>query len=257
MKKYYVLLHGQAYQKASDYLQALQAGTIKPGNYLQDKLQGIDVTQLAVDSLLECLLATKRPQIFAESAIYGNGQDWNAQELKLLGATGIAVEVDVYDDGRHHQPVSHAEPFAAQLLFTAGALLHNGQRQIPVDWDVIGENGEIDSERYYQLYQCRLLPLLLHANAVTGAAGKQAFITVPGLGCGQFAGKFIGRLGVLLQQTLLRLLRRHHGQLGNIRAVYFDPYHECENQRYEIGHLSFMVRPLILLCHISLAIQNS
>ena len=62
-------------------------------------------------------------RIFAESAIYGNGQDWNAQELKLLGAIGIAVEVDVYDDGRHHQPVPHAEPFAAQLLFTAGGIV--------------------------------------------------------------------------------------------------------------------------------------
>ena len=126
----------------------------------------------------------------------------------------------------------------------AGALLRNGKGQLPADWNVVNENDDIDPERYYQLYQRRLLPLLLYANAVAGSAGKQAFITVPGLGCGQFAGKFMGRLGEMLKQVLTRLLSQHHDQLGNIQAVYFDPYQECGNQRKEISHLSFLVRPL-------------
>jgi len=237
-------MHGEAYQKASDYWRALQVGSIKPGLYLQDKLQGVDVAQIGVDSFLERLLNTKRPQIFAESAVYGNGLDWNPQELKLLGDIGIAVEVMVYDDGRHYQPVPHPEPFAAHLLFTAGALLRNGQQQLPVDWDVVGDDGEIDQDRYYELYKRRLLPLLLYANELASANGKQAFITVPGLGCGQFAGKFIGQLGAMLQVALLRLLSEYQKQLDNVRAVYFDPYNECENARFQLGHLSFMVRPL-------------
>lgn len=244
MNSYKILLHGQAYRQAADYLQALQSGSVTPGRYLQNKLQDIDVRELSVESLLEHLLATKHPQIFAESAVYGNGRDWNRQELKLLSAIGIAVSVVVYDDGRHHHPAPHAVPFPAHLLFTAGALLRNGRRQIPADWDVVGKDGEIDPERYYRLYLGRLLPLLLHANALAGAAGQQAFITVPGLGCGQFAGQFMGRLGVMLQSALLRLLREHHEQFDHIRALYFDPFNECENQRIEIGHLSFMVRPL-------------
>lgn len=242
-KKYHVLMHNEAYQKASDYWCAIQVGGVKPGNYLQDKLQGVDVAQISVDSFLERLVNTKRPQIFAESAVYGNGLDWNPQELKLLGDIGIAVEVMVYDDGRHRQPVPYPEPFSAHLLFTAGALLRNGRQQIPVDWDVVGD-GEIDQDRYYELYKCRLLPLLLYANELAGTNGKQAFITVPGLGCGQFAGKFIGQLGAMLQSTLLRLLSEYQKQLDNVRAVYFDPYNECENERFELDHLSFMVRPL-------------
>jgi hypothetical protein len=244
IKKYHILLHGQALQEAADYLQTLQDGVIEPGSYLQQQLQGLDIGQLSVETLLECLLRTKRPQIFAESAVYGDGRDWNAHELKLLGDIGIAAAVQVYDDGRHRQPKPHAVPFSAHLLFTAGALLRNGKGQLPADWDVVNKNDDIDPERYYQLYQRRLLPLLLYANAVADAAGKQAFITMPGLGCGQFAGKFMGRLGEMLKQVLMRLLKQHHGQLSNIRAVYFDPYQECENQRFEIGHLSFLVRPL-------------
>lgn len=237
-------MYTQTYQEASDYLRALQIGNIKPGNYLRDKLQGINIAQIAVDSFVECLLNTKRPQIFAESAVYGNGLDWNRQELKLLGDIGIAVEVMVYDDGRHYRPVPHPEPFAAHLLFTAGALLRNGQQQSPVDWDVVGDDGRIDPDRYYELYKRRLLPLLLYANELAETNGKRAFITVPGLGCGQFAGKFIGQLGEMLQSVLLRLLSEYRNQLGNVRAVYFDPYNECENARFEIGRLSFMVRPL-------------
>jgi hypothetical protein len=244
IKTYHVLLHGQAYRSAADYLIALQTGAVKPGKYLQAQLEELDAGHLSVEGLLECLLHTKRPQIFAESAVYGDGRDWNQQELKLLGAIGIAVAVEVYDDGRHQKPAPHAVPFAAHLLFTAGALLRNSKQQTPADWDVVSENGDINPERYYQLYECRLLPLLLHANEVAGAAGKWAFITVPGLGCGQFAGKFMGRLGRMLEQVLKRLLSENHGELGNILAVYFDPYNECENQRDEIGHLSFMVRPL-------------
>jgi hypothetical protein len=244
IKNYHILLHGRTYQRAADYLQALQTGAITPGSYLRYQLQGLDIGQLSVEALLECLLRTKHPQIFAESAVYGDGRDWNASELKLLGDIVITASVQVYDDGRHRQPKPHAVPFSACLLFTAGALLRNGKGQLPADGDVVAENGDIDPERYFQLYQRRLLPLLLYANAVAGTAGKQAFITVPGLGCGQFAGKFMGRLGERLKQVLLRLLSGHHGQLGNIRAVYFDPYNECGNQRYEIGHLSFLVRPL-------------
>ncbi|WP_031434880.1 hypothetical protein [Methylomarinum vadi] len=244
MSNYQIIMHGRAYQRASDYLGALQSRATKPGQYLKQQLQSEDMNQLSIDRLLECLLNSKRPQIFAESAVHGGGEDWNRDELKLLGDIGVAVPVTVYDNGKHHAPEVHATPFSAHLLFSAGALLRNGKGQTPVDWDVVGKDGEIDRERYYQLYLCRLLPLLLYADAVAGAAGHKALVTVPGLGCGQFAGRFIGALGDVLKATLQRLLTEHGGRLSNIRVVYFDPYNECQNQRIEIGHIVFMVRPL-------------
>jgi hypothetical protein len=71
-------------------------------------------------------------------------------------------------------------------------------------------------------------------------------VTVPGLGCGQFAGPFQGRLGTRLQTVLERLLIDHGDSFPNVRAVYFDPYSECENVRTEIHGISFIVRPLRL-----------
>lgn len=46
-KKYHVLMHSEAYQMASDYWHAIQVSTIKPGQYLQDQLQGTDVEQIS------------------------------------------------------------------------------------------------------------------------------------------------------------------------------------------------------------------
>lgn len=241
---YHVLLHEQAYLNLLDYLQALQSGDLLPGGYLEEQLKSRDMARLSGESLLDCLLRTKRPQIFAESAVFGDGRDWNNKELKLLGDIGIAVAVTVYDDGRHHNPMVYKEPFTAHLLFIPGALLRNGTRQTPADWDVVSDDGDIDSERFYRLYRCRLLSLLFYANSLAIASGKEAFITVPGLGCGQFAGRFRGQLGEMIKRVLLRLLRECHDRLSGIRALYFDPYDECDNRRYEIGHLSFLVRPL-------------
>lgn len=244
MRNYQIAMHPQTYQRAANYLQALKSDEMKPGQYLKQQLQMEDLSRLSIDKLLESLLNTKRPQIFAESAVYGDGRDWNPTELKLLGDIGVAVPVTVFDNGKHYAPDIHATPFPAHLLFSAGALLRNGRGVIPADWDVVTESGDIDQERYYSLYRNRLLPLLIYANDEADRAGKQAFVTVPGLGCGQFAGPLRGQLGNLLKNVLRRLLNEHGAQLNTIRAVYFDPYNECDNQRSEIGHISFMVRPL-------------
>ena len=78
----------------------------------------------------------------------------------------------------------------------------------------------------------------------SAARPRSALVTIPGLGCGQFAGPFRGELGVHLQSALERILLEFGYTLPNIRAVYFDPYDECTDARREIHGISFMVRPL-------------
>jgi putative transposase len=76
---------------------------------------------LSTEAFLEHLVATKQPQIFAESAVHGDGSDWTATELSILGDIGFAVPVSVYDNGRHHRPDVYEQPFPATLLFIPGA----------------------------------------------------------------------------------------------------------------------------------------
>jgi len=244
MIPYKILLHPVALQKAEAYRQTLQANGTSAGAYLKEVLSGKDLSQVGTAEFIEDLLSTKRPQIFAESAVVGDGSDWSLIELSILGDISIAVPVTVFDDGQHSAPQIHPVSFDATLLYVPGALLRNGRDQTPADWSEVTSGGKIDAEAYYALYECRLLPGFLYADQVTGAQGQAAFITIPGLGCGQFAGKFRGQLGAVLRETLVRLLENHAAQFPHIRAVYYDPYQECRNERLEIGQISFFVRPL-------------
>jgi hypothetical protein len=241
---YSIIIPEDTLVRAADYLQALRVGRTHPGALLHGRLEGADLRAMTEQDLLGDLLDTKQSQIFAESAVAGDGSDWNATELGLLGDVSIAVPVTIFDDGNHGAPTPHAPPFSGTLIFTPGALLRNGQGHTPADWnETIEPDGQLSTEGYYKLYRRRLLPVFRYMNH--GAAKpRTAFLTVPGLGCGQFAGPFRGQLGSRLQAVLDRFLTECGASFPNLKAVYFDPYSECGNARREIHGISFMVRPL-------------
>jgi hypothetical protein len=134
-------------------------------------------------------------------------------------------------------------PFSATLLYVPCALLKNCNGNIPPDLDKVTIDGQIDYNKYYKLYEKRLLPPFIYSNTVAATKYKKAFITVPDFGCGQFAGKFKGQLGSLLKDALKDFLEKHGKRFSQIQAVYYDPYSECDNERFEINGISFLVRP--------------
>ncbi|WP_143741882.1 hypothetical protein [Thiorhodovibrio frisius] len=243
---YQWLLHAEAAQALAAYREHLAAqGPTRAGGYLRAELGGDAAAALSDREFLQRLVNTKRPQYFAESAVYGDGRDWNATELSLLGDLGLAVPVQVFDDGRHQSPEIHDQPLFATLLFIPGALLRNGRGCRPADWDAVTRDNAIDPVGYNALYERRLLPLLEYADADAAKRGQAAVVTLPGLGCGQFAGPFAGSLGARLQEALVALLQRHAAKLKHIKLVYYDPYIECTNQQVEFASLSLRVRPFL------------
>lgn len=245
MTDYSIVIHTDTVTRAQQYMDALRNGR-KPGAYLHRKCDTIDMSNLTVERFLESLLKTKKPMIFAESAVKGDGSDWNLPELSLLGDISIAVPVTVYDNGRHQRPHVFRHPFEATLLYTPGALLRSGRgHENAADWAEVVRDGELNRTAYQRLYERRLLPLFLYANKQATKSGKRAFITIPGLGCGQFAGPFEGRLGEELKKALLMIIEKHNSKLPGIAAIYYDPFNECRNERHEIEGLSFLVRPLL------------
>src|SRR5262245_27697119 len=243
---YSIIIPEETVASATDYMHAVRLGTIQPGAFLRDRLQGADLRTLTGQDLLGKLFDTKRPQIFAESAVAGDGSDWSLTELGLLGDISIAVPVTIFDDGNHTAPTPHVPPFFGMLIFTPGALLRNGHGNTPADWsETTAADGQLSTEGYYGLYRRRLLPIFRYINH-HAAKPRSAFLTVPGLGCGQFAGRFQGQLGTRLNVVLQRFLTEYGASFPNIAAIYFDPYNECENARYEIHGVSFIVRPLMV-----------
>lgn len=241
---YSIIIPEDTVARAADYLQALRVGRAQAGALLHDRLQGADVRAMTERDLFGKLFDTKQPQIFAEMAVSGDGSDWNLTELGLLGDVSIAVPVTVFDDGSHSAPTPHAPAFSGMLIFTPGALLCNGRGHTPADWnETTAPDGQLSTEGYYSLYRRRLLPVFRYIND-RARKTRSGFLTVPGLGCGQFAGPFRGQLGTRLQAVLQRLLTEYGASFPNLKAVYFDPYSECENARREVHGISFMVRPL-------------
>ncbi len=241
---YSIIIPEEAMIRTADYLQSLRVRHTQPGALLRDHLQGADVLAMTEYDLLGKLFDTKRPQMFAEMTVAGDGSDWNLTELGLLGDISIAVPVTIFDDGNHGAPTPHAPPFSGVLIFTPGALLRNGRGNTPADWrETTAPNGQLSTEGYYRLYRRRLLPVFRYIND-HAAERRSAFLTIPGLGCGQFAGPFRGQLGRHLQSVLGRFLAEYGSSFPNLKAVYFDPYSECENIRREFHGISFMVRPL-------------
>ena len=241
---YSILIPEDTLVRTADYLQALRAGRAQAGALLHHRLRGADLRAITELDLLGKLFDTKQPQIFAEMAVAGDGSDWNLTELGLLGDVSIAMSVTLFDDGNHSAPTPHEPALSGALVFTPGALLRNGRGQTPADWnEAIAPDGELSPEGYYSLYRRRLLPVFRYMNDRAGKA-RSAFVTVPGLGCGQFAGPFRGQLGTRLQAVLQRFLTEYGGSFPNLKCVYFDPYSEGENFRREIHGITFMVRPL-------------
>lgn len=241
---YSIIIPEDTLARATDYLQALQVGRAQAGALLDDRLRGADLRAMGEYDLLCKLFDTKQPQIFAEMAVAGDGSDWNLAELGLLGDVSVAVPVTIFDDGNHTAPTQHEPPLSGVLVFTPGALLRNGRGHMPADWnEATDSEGQLSTEGYYQLYRRRLLPVLRFINDHAGKP-RSAFVTVPGLGCGQFAGPFHGQLGMRLQAVLEKLLTEVGEYLPNLKCVYFDPYNECENFRREIHGISLLVRPL-------------
>jgi hypothetical protein len=242
--RYSIIIPEETTARAADYLHALQAGRSQPGALLRDRLESADLQTMTEQDLLAKLFDTKCPQIFAETAVAGDGSDWSLTDLGLLGDVSIAVPVTIFDDGNHSAPTPHAPAVSGMLIFTPGALLRNGRGHTPADWnEATAPDGQLSPEGYYGLYRRRLLPVLRYVNE-HAREPRSALLTVPGLGCGQFAGPFRGQLGTQLQAVLERLLTEYGSSFPNLSAVYFDPYSECENSRREIHDISFMVRPL-------------
>ncbi len=246
MPGYSILIPEETEARATAYLESLRGGQAQPGARLHSCLQGTELQAMTAVDLLGQLIDTKLPQIFAESAVAGDGSDWSLIELGLLGDLSIAVPVTIFDNGNHNAPLPHANPFPGTLVFTPGALLRSRVGYIPAYWnEVTGPGGALSPESYYHLYRRRLLPVFRYVNH-RAARPRSALVTIPGLGCGQFAGRFRGQLGAHLQAVLERFLTEHGASFPNVKAVYFDPYNECENARYEINGISLLVRPLTM-----------
>ena len=127
MNSYKILIHDKAYKKIESYFNDLKTEKPMIGAYLGQQLKNHDITSLQLAEFIQLIVRTKKTQIFAESAVHGDGTDWNLAELAILGDISIALPVKIYDNGKHFNPEVYASDFKGFLIYTPGALLRNGR----------------------------------------------------------------------------------------------------------------------------------
>jgi len=252
---YNIVLSEETLNRINEYKLFLSSSAMEAGKFLDDVLRAKKYTPekigaITTEEFIELLLATKRPQIFAENEIVGNGSDWNLTELGILGDINVTAPVTIFDDGvwgKGSVPKVHSPPLEGELLFTPGALLHarKFRGEIPDLVEVTKiEDGKrvINQETYNALVERRLLPLLAHANS-RSTPDKPALVVLPGIGCGAFAGRFKGSMGEHLNTALTALLKKHGSKFPNIAAVHFDPFNECHEKQETIHGIKYSVAP--------------
>ena len=83
LKKCDLLFDNSVISLLEGYKSKVKKGEI--GRNLESILKNKDINKIKNLDLLFYILQTKRPKIYAESEIKGNGEDWNTNELKILG----------------------------------------------------------------------------------------------------------------------------------------------------------------------------
>ena len=234
---YRFLIHSDTYQKIHDYRSKILADGIEvAGEIFQKQLLGLDISRLSNAEFLECLMVTKKTKMYTK--MYYLREGWNKTELSILGDVGLAVPVDVFNNGNNDfYRQDHLPPIKGTLLFIPSASRSDGAEYVL--------DAQINIWAYQELYERRLLPLLLYANQEAHLQGKRAFITLPALGSEQFVDRNLGSIASHFKDALIALLKKHAHTLPHIAAVYYDPYEECQNERYKFNNVLLLVRPLM------------
>ncbi|MCE2992337.1 MAG: hypothetical protein LW825_05415 [Candidatus Jidaibacter sp.] len=256
-----IVLSQAAWERVQQYAADLQNDTKTAGKNLTDycsKYLGKEAKKLTSEELLQALLGTKKPFICAESVKIGQ-DTWNSTEYEILCSVGIMYDVSTYDNGRWgggdwSDLKVYEEPFEQLAMIVSSpilALQGKGSEINPDRKRIVRKEGEMKNgeligaetnfDEYYVILEERLLPLLVRASQRAGEKGKKLVLTLPGLGCGAFAGAF--RMGDQLNNALQKMLEKNHKLLGNIDTIIFDPYEECELEQKTFGRLKYRVRP--------------
>lgn len=243
--EYRFLVCNSTFDLAKDYLNKLIAGGVKPGYFLSCELAGVDLQSLEIDRFLDLLINTKKPQIFAEKSVLGDGGDWNHDEMTILGNVMISVPVKAYDNGIHYNPQVHRVPIDSTLIFVPGALFESGTSTLPADFEYVCHKGFV-YDRYLALYRKRLIPVFKYINEAAARNKKKAFITIPGIGCGHFAGPYKHQLEDYFEQIIYDILHELSPALNCIDTIYYDPFRRSANKDLKVDNIKVFTRPLML-----------
>ncbi|KTD54694.1 hypothetical protein [Legionella quateirensis] len=242
-----ILISEITLKKIKEYHQYLcTQGIDEAGAYLKQQLETslLPIEEMDLVTFTQFIIQSKIPKIFAESGVYHDKRDWTLQEESILGDIGIHMPVSFFNDGGHYSSFNnHTPPISGNLAYIPGALLRSDLSNTSADLQEVIVDGHFNQQRFNELYERRLLPLLLNINSQAKNEGKLAAITVPGIGTGQFAGQYGDIIKEAFRTALEYVLEKNEAQLTQIDIIHYDPYSGDEAQAKNIGHIDYRVSP--------------
>ena len=228
-KPYQVLINTTGLARIKQYAEALAKGTDTPGIRMQAVLlyyhKGKAYKDLSYEQWVDCFLKSKMTKVCAESEVNNlskNG-NWTSAEFKILAEINMSVPVLAYDNGVWGlNPKMNKPPLETTLLGVPGPLLKKPKKS--PDYAEVVKDRKINIEQYNQMIERRFLNLLAQANKAAKNSGKKAFITMPGVGCGCFAGDFKKTITQTFRNAFVALLKKHGHKFKHIEAIYFDAF---------------------------------
>ena len=242
-----ILISEITLNKIKEYHRFLRTyGIDEAGGYLKGQLTScpFSIDEMDLGTFTQLIIQSKIPKIFAESDVYHDKRDWTLKEESILGDIGIHMPVSFFNDGGHYSSFTdHTPPISANLAYIPGALLRSDLSNTSADLEEVIVDGHFNQQRFNELYQRRLLPLLLNINSQAQNEGKLAAVTFPGIGTGQFAGIYGNIIKGAFRTALEYVLEQNEAKLTHIDIIHYDPYSGDEAQAKRIGQIDYRVSP--------------
>lgn len=199
-------------------------------------LKDSNLAKLTVEELVDALLKTKRPKLFAEGTGDWNCNtgDWTSDEFKLLGLISYTMELEAYahETAGQINVLDTLNPIKAGFAHAACLGGHAvDKNDILKDVYTMQEGKPVFNREQLKMnmtkyYEDRLVSLLKNFN--DSADPKNGIVvTLPMLGVGAFAGQDLEvktALGQLMPEVYQTIIEKHAANLPNIKGVVIDKY---------------------------------
>lgn len=208
------------------------AAIIEAGNYTLGSLTDQDFLRLIIN--------TKEPKNFGEAVLDDTERateaGYSPTELHILANIGTVIPSYALNDGGHDNSFKNNhndEPLPCLMGFLSAPLFSRGSP----DYASLVKDGVIDQKKYTRFLEERMVPMLRQMSKQALDYGKQLDLTLPGLGCGMFAGEFRKTIRKNLYIAMQDILKKHACTLTGIKNIYLDTHDDVGLPRnYDAEH---------------------
>jgi hypothetical protein len=224
-------------KKAETLLNNIKDENVPIGQKLDKKLKDnkAEVQTLTPEKLITYLMQTREATLYAERYACIDGTDWTIREQEILSEVSfVTSNTHAYNNGVHElrDVTHHTHPLPVNFIYASGALLRNDKTGKSIELEtLIDENGQVYTEKLYDLYVTRLLPGLIWQNDEARKSGKYLVINIPGIGCGEFCNdKYKDQVRKALPKVLKKIFANYADLLDKVKEVNYDPFDgKCES----------------------------